>query len=90
MDEGSGAPARLGPPPPLCQDRSGRSPPSRQRLSRLGDTFCLEKEKKKKKRTDAKGGYEQPDHVILIQESPYDMYCDICHSTRYNILGLYL
>ena len=44
MDEG-GAPPRFGPPPPplFCQERTARSPPpSRQRLSLLGDKLCLQ------------------------------------------------
>ena len=41
MDEGAGAPPRFR-PPPLCQDRTGLSPPSLHRLSRLGDVFCLQ------------------------------------------------
>lgn len=46
MDEGEGAPPRLRPPPPLCQDRTGRSPPpSLHRLSLLGDVLCLQRKR---------------------------------------------
>lgn len=43
MDAGGGTPPRFRPPPPLCQDRTDRSPPpSLHRLSLLGETLCLQ------------------------------------------------